>query len=117
MKFSEIKGQKAIEVLGDLLEPSIEIMSDERVSKAFKDEKPILETAKIILKEHSESVVEILAALDGVPVEKYECNILSLPSKLLEILNDEALISFFQSQVQTGAVKSSTPVSKNTKKK
>ena len=36
MKLSEIKGERAIEVFADLLEPVSNILSDEEVANAFR---------------------------------------------------------------------------------
>lgn len=95
MKLSEIKGEKALEVLADLIDPATAIMADAEVKKAYDMNKNVLQLAKVILKRHPKEVVAILAALDGVPVEDYEVNIVSLPKKLLEILNDEELQQLF----------------------
>ena len=114
MKVSEIKGEKAIQTLGDILEPTMEILADESIKKAYEKNKTNLDIAKIILKDHSKSVIEILAALDGVPADKYECNLLSLPSKLMEVLNDEAIQQFFTSQMQTEDATSSASALQNT---
>ena len=41
-----------------------------------------------------------MAIIDGVPVDEYEVNFLTLPSKLMEIFNDEAISELFTSQSQ-----------------
>ena len=69
----------------------------------------IKKAAKVMLKGHAKAVKEILAALDGVPVDMYECNILTLPKKLIEIMSDPDVMSLFTSaDVTEGATPSTS---------
>ena len=94
MKLSEYKNEQALDILADILEPSAKIFSDKDVKKAFETGDKI-KGIKAAIKTHKTEIIEILAVLDGVPVAEYECNVLTLPVKLLEILNDTDLMSFF----------------------
>lgn len=94
MKLSEYKNEQALDILADILEPSAKIFSDKDVKKAFETGDKI-KGIKAAIKTHKSEIIEILAVLDGVPVAEYECNVLTLPIKLLEILNDTDLMSFF----------------------
>ena len=94
MKLSEYKNEQALDILADILEPSAKIFSDKDVKKAFETGDKI-KGIKAAIKTHKNEIIEILAVLDGVPVAEYECNVLTLPVKLLEILNDTDLMSFF----------------------
>lgn len=98
-KLSEIRGEDAIEILGDVLEPAIVILSDEEVKDAFKGEDNRVKCVTLILKKHKHEIVEILAALEQVPVEQYKdrVNVFTLPIKVLEILNDKDLTDFLSS--------------------
>ena len=102
MKLSEYKNEQALEVLADLLEPALEIFTDKELIKLIKAEGSKAAAIKYAIKEHTKSVLEILAITEGVPVEEYECNVMSLPAKILEILNDKELMSFFSSQLPMG---------------
>lgn len=97
MKLSKVENENALDLLADIIEPTAKILSDSEVVNTFKSGKKI-EGVKIIIKNHKKEIMAILAALDGVPVEQYKCNILTLPVKILEILNDEELMEFFTSQ-------------------
>ena len=99
MKLSEIKNEQAIEVLADMFDPIIEIASDEKVVSAARGDNKVL-MVKYILKEHSRAVFELMALTEGVPVEEYECNVLTLPSKLVELFNQPEFEFLFQSQGQ-----------------
>lgn len=98
-KLSEYKDEEALDILADLLEPASEIMADPDFARAYRANNR-MGAVKVAIKNHKRCVMEILAILDGVPVEEYHCNIFSLPVKLLSILNDRALVTGFTSQVQ-----------------
>ena len=99
MKLSDLKGEKALDALADLLEPITEIVSDKEVVQLFRCEKKV-HAVSVAIKKHKKAVITILAITDGENPETYEPNILSLPAKALEILNDSNLMSLFQLQGQ-----------------
>ena len=99
MKLSEIKNEQAIEVLADMFDPIIEIASDEKVVSAARGDNKVL-MVKYILKEHSRAVFELMALSEGVPVDEYECDVLTLPMKILDLFNRPELSFLFQSQGQ-----------------
>ena len=117
MKLSEIKGEKAIEVFADLLEPASRILSDEEVLNSIKEKEPQVIIIKKMLKNHSKDVIEMLAILDDVPVEEYEVNFITLPAKLVELFNDEAINELFTSQSQNLISDGSGSAMANTKEK
>ena len=102
MRLSDYKGEQALDLLADLMEPVDGIMADKAIADAVKRNRPKLEIAKTAIKNHKREVVEILAILDGENPENYaeKITIFSLPSKLLEILNDPDFMSLFTSQGQ-----------------
>lgn len=99
MKFSEIKNEQAIEVLADMFEPIVEIASDAEIVSAARNNDKV-STIKLILKNHSRAIFELMAASEGISPDEYECNILTLPTKLLELLNRPELQFLFLSQGQ-----------------
>lgn len=114
MKLSEIKGEKAIEVFADLLDPVAKILADEDVLNAIRSKEPQLLIIQKMLKNKSKEVIKMMAILDDVPVEKYEVNFMTLPSKLLEIFNDPMVTEVFTLQGQEIAQESSGSVMENT---
>lgn len=112
MKLSEYHGEAALDILADLIEPAGEIMSDKEIGEVFKQNR--FKAIGLAIKNHKKAVMQILATMDGVPVDEYKCNVFSLPVKILEILNDPEMIQIFQYQGQTGDAKSSGSVSENT---
>lgn len=112
MRFSEIKGEEAFDVLADIMEPAVEIFSDQTVV-AFCKSRNFLKAIQIMLKQHKKSVMTMLAIVDREDPETYEPNVLTLPIKLLEILNDPDLQQLFFWQEQTGEATSSGSATEN----
>lgn len=94
-KLSEIKGEEALDVLAEIIEPAAEIFTDENVKNALKVENNKAKAAKIILKDHNKAVLTLMATLEGVPVEEYQPTLFALPSLILGVLNDPELNSLF----------------------
>ena len=111
MKLSEYQGEAALDILADLIEPAGEIMSDKEIGDVFKKNR--FKAIGLAIKNHKKAVMQILATMDGVPVEEYKCNVFSLPVKILELLNDPEMIQLFTYQGQTGDAKSSGSASEN----
>lgn len=103
MKLSAIKGEEALDVLADIIDPVTEIMNDKEIARIYQTNQPRIKLVKFIIKKHKKEVIEILARLECEEPEAYmqKMNVLSLPIKLLEIMNDKELMEFFQSQGQT----------------
>ena len=112
MKLSEYHGEAALDILADLIEPAGEIMSDKEIGDVFKENR--FKAIGLAIKNHKKAVMQILATMDGVPVDEYKCNVFSLPVKILELLNDPEMIQLFQYQGQTGDANSSGSASENT---
>lgn len=113
MRLSEIKGEAAIEVIGLIIEPATEIMTD----KEFRDlarKRNVAKAASVALKNHKSAVLSILAALDGEDPETYSPSLLSIPKKLLDLFNDPDLIELFESQAHPLGEQSCGPASETT---
>ena len=95
-KLSEIKGESALELLADLLDPISVITSDKKfVAVARKGNR--MASAKILLKDHPKEIIKIMALLNGEDPDSYEPPLLSLPIMIIELLNDPDLAILFQS--------------------
>ena len=111
MKLSEYQGEAALDILAGLIEPAGEIMSDKQIGDVFKENR--FKAIGMAIKNHKRAVMQILATIDGVPVDEYKCNVFTLPAKILELLNDPDLIHLFTYQGQTGDASSSGSASEN----
>lgn len=114
MKLSEIRGQEAIDALADLMFPAAEIFSDKRVVELIRKSEKI-KAIQVMLKNHSKSVIEMLAILEREDPATYEPSIVTLPMKLLEFFNDPEVMELFFSQEQTKDENSSSSVTENIK--
>jgi hypothetical protein len=112
MKISDYKGEAALELLAEIIEPAAEIMTDKDVVGSFKKNK--FKGISLAIKSHKAAIIRVMAAIDGIPVEEYHCNVFTLPQKVLQILNDKELAELFISQGQMGDAKSSGSASVNT---
>lgn len=99
-KLSDYKDEQALDLLAEVFEPAIAIMSDDEFLTAF--DKNRLQAVKIAIKNHKNEVMQILAAMEGVPVEEYHCSIFVLPIRLgeiiIQIMNNPDLMAFFTPQ-------------------
>lgn len=93
MKLSDYKNEDAVEIIADIIEPLSVIFTDEEI----KNEKNRMKAIAKALKKYKKEVIQILARIDGVPVDKYECNALTLPIKVLEVMNDKEVQDFLES--------------------
>lgn len=114
MRLSEIEDERALDVLAEIIDPIAEIATDDVVQNIYKSGKPKIMIVKEMLKNHKKAVIAIMAALDGEKPENYHFNILSLPAKLLEILNDPEVDELFRSQGQMTEQPSSGSATGNT---
>lgn len=124
MKLSEFRGEQALEVLANLIDPAVEILGDKEIADAYQDRtagktrgQAQLKAVSLALKKHKPAVIEILAALECEDPNEYikKVNIVTLPKKLLEVLNDRDLKDLFMSQGQTEGGNSSGSASESTK--
>lgn len=115
MKLSDYKGEQAIDILVDLMEPATAIMADKEIAQLAQSKVPMVKLAKAVIKNHKKEVIEILAVLDGEDPKEYakKMTVFSLPVKLLEILNDPLMKDLFSSQGQMTEA-SSTSATENT---
>lgn len=100
MKLSDIRNEQALDVLADIMEPTAEILADEEIKTIYRSGQPRLKLAAYVIKNHKKSVIEILARLDGEEPGTYNFSLLTLPKKVLELLNDPGLADLFTSQEQ-----------------
>ena len=109
-RLQDIKGLEAMDVLADQLDPVTELVKKPEILKVI-DENGLndIETIKALIKGGKMEVLQILAILDGRPIEEFleTFDILTLPVMLYQTFNDDALQAVFTSQGQNEAVKSS----------
>ena len=110
MKLSEIKGERTLDVIADLIDPVISIASDENASALFKREKcpdgvepsafameKVRRSVPALIRDHKDELCVILSTIEGVPTDEYldGLSIAKLIHDVLELLGDEEFQSFF----------------------
>ena len=101
-KISEYKDEEALDLLADLIEPAAEIAQDKGLADAMREGKRA-KAVKLAIKNHKPEVMQILARIDGVPVEEFHCNVITLPIRLMDILNDDDFMAVFTSPEATAS--------------
>lgn len=111
MNITELRGDEALEFLSLVIEPASTIFSDERILELLrdKDEKSknkVATATSLICKNYKSEAKEILAALAGVPSDKYSANPLQIVGQvaklLVEMANTDLSTVFFSPEQKTG---------------
>ena len=110
MRLSDIKGDRTLEAIAEIIDPIANIAEDEEASAMFKREKlPDGMTAKkfllkrirkslpILLKGHKADIIAILSAIEGVSAEEYAgaLNLVKLVKDCTDLLTDEVFMELF----------------------
>ena len=121
MRLSDIKGDRTLEVIAEIIDPIANISEDEEASDMFRREKlPDGMTAKkflmnrvrkslpVLLKGHKADIIAILSAIEGVSAEEYAgaLNLVKLVKDCTDLLTDEAFMELFisaQSENNSGS--------------
>ena len=109
MKLSEIKGDRVIDVIADIIEPLFNIGTDEVASGILKrSERPegmdartyalqrVKTSLPALLKSHKDDLIEIMAIINDVDPQEYRENLnMALFIKdLADVLTDDDLLAF-----------------------
>ena len=116
MKLSNIKGERTLEVIAEIIDHVANIAEDENTAVLFKKEKlpegmsarkyaiqRVRKAVPALLMHHKWDIIAILSAIEGVSPEVYT-GALSIPKllhDLVELLTDDAFSTLFIS-AQTG---------------
>ena len=125
MRLSDIKGDRTLDVIAEIIDPIANIAEDEEASSMFKREKlPDGMTAKnfllkrirkslpVLLKCHKADIIAILSAIEGVSAEEYNgsLNLVKLIKDCNDLLTDEVFMQLFisaQSENKSGSAQES----------
>lgn len=119
MKLSDYKGEEALDVLADIIEPLANIIADAEIQElSKKPNTPIIAMVKPAIKNHKGDLITVLARLENVPVEQYRetMNLITLPKQVMELLNDPEVQNLFfsQGESQVTSLASSSSATENT---
>lgn len=112
MKLSDIKGDRVLDVIADIIDPIANIVQDKDVAAMFKREavpdgmgardffaERMRKGLPILLKGHKADIIAIMAAIEGVTPEQY-AESLSFPklfTDVMELVTDDAFLDFLSS--------------------
>lgn len=116
MKLSDIKGDRVLDVIADIIDPIANMVQDKDVAAMFKREavpegmeardffaKRMCKGLPVLLKSHKADIIAIMAAIEGVTPEQYAAS-LDFPklfTDVMELVTDNALLDFLSSS-ETG---------------
>ena len=121
MRLSDIKGDRTLEVIAEIIDPIANIAEDEEASAMFKREnlpdgmtvkkflmKRVRKSMPVLLKGHKADIIAILSAIEGVSAEEYAgaLNLVKLVKDCTDLLTDEAFMELFisaQSENNSGS--------------
>lgn len=116
MKLSDIKGDRVLDVIADIIDPIANMVQDKDVAAMFKREavpdgmeardffaKRMCKGLSVLLKSHKTDIIAVIAAIEGVTPEQYAAS-LDFPklfTDVMELVTDDAFLDFLSSQ-ETG---------------
>lgn len=112
MKLSDIKGDRVLDVIADIIDPIANMVQDKDVAAMFKREavpdgmeardffaKRMRKGLPVLLKSHKTDIIAVMAAIEGVTPEQYAAS-LDFPklfTDVMELLTDGAFLNFLSS--------------------
>lgn len=116
MKLSDIKGDRVLDVIADIIDPIANMVQDKDVAAMFKREavpdgmeardffaKRMRKGLPVLLKSHKADIIAVMAAIEGVTPEQYAVS-LDFPklfTDVMELVTDDAFLDFLSSS-ETG---------------
>lgn len=116
MKLSDIKGDRVLDVIADIIAPIANMVQDKDVAAMFEREavpdgmeardffaKRMCKGLPVLLKSHKADIIAIMAAIEGVTPEQYAVS-LDFPklfTDVMELVTDDAFLNFLSSS-ETG---------------
>lgn len=118
MKLSDVKGDRTLDVIADVIDPIASIAQDKEVSEMF-ERKAVPEGMEArdffiqrmrkgmpaLLKGHKDDIIAILAAIEGITPDEYaeSLNLAKIIKDFMELVTDEAFIGFLSSSTSEKA--------------
>lgn len=112
MKLSNIRGDRVLDVIADVIDPIANIAQDKDVAAMF-ERKAVPEGMEardffaqrmrrglpVLLKDHKADIIAIMAAIEGVTPEEYTdtLDLAKLFTDIMELLTDNAFLDFLSS--------------------
>lgn len=116
MKLSDIKGDRVLDVIADIIDPIANMVQDKDVAAMFKREavpdgmeardffaKRMCKGLPVLLKSHKADIIAVMAAIEGMTPEQYaeSLDLSKLFTDIMELVTDDAFLNFLSSS-ETG---------------
>lgn len=116
MKLSDIRGDRVLDVIADIIDPIANMVQDKDVAAMFKREavpegmeardffaKRMRKGLPVLLKGHKADIIAVMAAIEGVTPEQYaeSLDFPKLFTDVMELVTDDAFLDFLSSS-ETG---------------
>lgn len=116
MKLSDIKGDRVLDVIADVIDPIANMVQDKDVAAMFERKavpegmdardffaKRMCKGLPVLLKGHKADIIAIMAAIEGVTPEQYaeSLDFPKLFTDVMELVTDDAFLNFLSSS-ETG---------------
>lgn len=113
MKLSDLKGERAVLAIADMIEPIANIAADQKNLQLFKNERREGETDKDVgmremkeklpklLRTHKDDILTILCAVNGCEPE--DMSMVDIIKGTLDLANDKEFLELFLSANKTAA--------------
>ena len=110
MRLSDVKGDRVLDVIADVITPIANIAEDENASALFRKEKlpdgmtpkgfmlqRMKKSLPSLLKGHKDDIIAILSSIEGVTPDEYAggLDLLKLTKDFVDLVTDEAFNAFF----------------------
>lgn len=112
MKLSDIKGDRVLDVIADIIDPIANMVQDKDVAAMFERKavpegidardfftKRMCKGLPVLLKGHKADIIAVMAAIEGVTPEQYaeSLDFPKLFTDVMELVTDDALLNFLSS--------------------
>ena len=112
MKLSDIKGDRVLDVIADIIDPIANMVQDKNVAAMFERKavpdgmdardffaERMCKGLPVLLKGHKADIIAIMAAIDGVTPEQYaeSLDFTKLFTDVMELVTDNAFLDFLSS--------------------
>ena len=113
MKLSNIKGDRVLDVIADIIDPIANMVQDKDVVAMFERKavpdgmeardffaERMCKGLPVLLKGHKADIIAIMAAIEGVTPEQYaeSLDFPKLFTDVMELVTDDAFLDFLSSQ-------------------
>lgn len=121
MKLSDVRGERTLDVIADLIGPVSRIAQDKEAAELFTRRTPpegmepgeffaerVKKSVPKLLKSHKQDVIAVLATIEGTDPDEYSksLNLAKVLRDVVELMTDEVFVGFLSSsETETGQAK------------